>query len=302
MIWQNELGYLDLLNHTLRFGTMTPDRTGVGRIRVFGQVLEFDLKDWSFPIFNHRPMPYRHAFEEFWFFLNGGTNTKELEEKGVKFWQGNTSKDFLQKRGLGHLAEGSYGKAYGFQLRHFNGKLLDDEAWDGVDQIRNLVKGLQEDPYGARHVVTMWNPSQLDEMALPPCWYDHQFVMTTYDEWNVLNLRVTARSADLLFGTPANCFQYGVYLMAMASLLEVAPGTLTIMIGDAHIYGNQIDYVCETLTRRKDVDETLVKAVQWDHEIESVEELLALKWDDIMLRGYEPIRTPYKTPKPPMAV
>lgn len=304
MIWKNEIGYLNLMKHVLDNGTPTPDRTGIGRIRVFGQVLEFDLRQ-SDPIFVHRPMPYRHAFEEFWFFLNGGTDTKELEAKGVKFWQGNTSRKFLDKRGLRHLPEGSYGKAYGFQLRNFNGKLVDGTSFDGVDQIRNVIGGLQSDPYSARHVVTMWNPSQLDEMALPPCWFEHQFVVTTEGGEETLHLRVTARSADLLFGTPANCFQYAVYLIAVAKVCGYIPGKLNVMIGDAHIYENQVDYVKEciirTFTDARQINESktilLHKWLQFGFD-----DFLGLKWEDIELHGYNPNKTPFNTPKPPMAV
>lgn len=302
MLLYGEDGYLELLQHCLSVtSNQDNDRTGVGRRRMFAPILSFYLPT-DFPLMTHRQLPNRMAFEEFWFFLNGRTNTKELEERGVMFWQGNTSRRFLDSRKLTHLPEGSYGKAYGFQLRNFGGTLVSGDSYDGVDQIRNVYEGLREDPFSARHVVTMWNPAQLHQMALPPCWYSHQFIMLDDDEGRYLNLMVNARSADLLFGTPANLFQYGVYLLAMSKLLGVEAGELKVVLTDAHLYYNQIDYTRETVSRRDYTIRINNPKVVINKDLTCLEDLLALEWSDIKLVDYFPDKTPYVSPKPPMAV
>src|SRR5690606_12485428 len=117
-VYQGEAGYLHMVADCLAFGVDVPDRTGVGCRALFDA--KWVVGD-TFPFSTVRPAGLRLAFEEFWFFLNGRTQTKELEEKGVMFWKGNTTKEFLARRGLFNLPEGSMGKAYGFQFRNFNG-------------------------------------------------------------------------------------------------------------------------------------------------------------------------------------
>lgn len=299
-VFEGEQGYLDLMRLVIEEGVDTPDRTGVGCRKVFGAVLTFDLSE-GFPGVTHRSAPPRFGMEEFWFFLRGGTQTKELEAKGIEFWAPQTSRDWLDGRGLTHLPAGHYGKAYGFQLRHFGGSLQaygQRHPEGGIDQVGNLANTLLKDPYSRRMVVSMWNPAQEKEMALPPCWYSHNFnVIPTEDGGQELNLLVNARSADLLYGTPFNWQQYAIYLMAMAKLNGMRPGRLECVLADAHIYHNQIEYAQEALAHKVSAPCRL----EFKKPFSTLDQMLALTWDDIDLVGHEVDKTPFKAEKPPMA-
>lgn len=316
MHYQNERGYMELLWDLFHFGCDTPDRTGVGRRKLFGVTQRFDLRQ-GFPHPTVRSTPLRIAFEEFWAFLNGRVDIHTyLKEKGITIWEGNTTREFLDKRGLGYLPEGHMGKAYGFQYRNFNGEY--DENFmptDGVDQIAGIYKELMNNAYSSRMVATIWNPVQEKDMALPPCWWNHQFVVT-HDEkgQKLLNLQVTGRSNDCLFGSPFNIQQFGTYLACIAKLTGMIAGELFIMQVDAHIYGkaedmqhdsadnnpaSQMKYVAETLQR--DIDESPV-TLSINKDLQSLDDMLSLSFEDLSLTGLNVNKTKYQEKRPQMAV
>jgi len=221
MHYEGERGYMELLWDLLQFGSDTPDRTRVGRRKLFGVTQRFDLRK-SFPHATVRSTPLRIAFEEFWAFLNGRVDIHTyLSEKGIGIWEGNTTREFLDNRGLGHLPEGHMGKAYGFQYRNFNGE-YDDKLMPigGVDQIANIYHELMNNAYSSRMVASIWNPVQEKDMALPPCWWNHQFVVTHDSAGEkVLNLQVTGRSNDVLFGSPFFCdYEDAIHARTNASI------------------------------------------------------------------------------------
>lgn len=288
--YYGESGYLLLLKDIIDSKEEYPDRTGIGCKKLFHKTIEFDLRE-GFPKATVRPTPLRFAFEEFWMFLRGITDTKTLESKGIDIWKGNTSRGFLNRRGLTDIPEGDMGKAYGYQLRKFGGK---------TDQLRKLVYDLLHDPFGRRHYVTLWNPNELQEMALTPCWHSHQFSVEKRGTSRILNLRVYSRSADVLFGLPFNYQQYALYLLAMSELLGYEAGKLTCDLTDAHVYLNQIDYVEETLTR--DYDAFSLRNVVITKPIRTLHDLLDMEWKDIVDEGQFVNIQEYVTPKPPMAV
>lgn len=286
--------FKELLQDVMTNGIDKPDRTDVGSSRaVFGRQLRFDLAD-GFPITTLRKVPLRIAFEETMFFLRGHTDTKLLEEKKINIWKGNTSREFLDGRGLHHLPEGDMGKGYGFQWRHWESVNPDhpDETME-TDQIKNLLDGIKRDPFGRRHVVTGWNPGQLNEMALPPC---HMLHMYSVDPVGKLHTSFVMRSNDVPYGLPFNIMGYALLNHIFAKHLGLIPGELVYMGWDVHIYSNQFDMVNEMLTREPKTLPTL----NINKDLATIDDIMNLQWSDIELIGYDP--HPDIADKPNMAV
>jgi thymidylate synthase len=242
------------------------------------------------------------AFEEFWFFLNGKTQTKELEEKGINFWKGNTSKEFLSKRGLGHLDEGDLGVAYGSQLRAYGQSTI--FGVEGKDQLVDTYETLKNDKYSRRVYNTMWNPNESHLMALTPCWHSHQFVVLPDEDGNdVLHLKLFSRSADTVFGAMYAIQQYRLYQMCMAKLLGFNVGKLSCDLTQIHIYLNQIEYAEEILTRSFgfDVDAYDINRISIDKDLNTLDDLLTLQWSDFGINHPTVNKEPFVTPRPPMA-
>lgn len=293
-VYEGELGYIQLLKDILSKGVDTPDRTSVGQCRkLFNCILYFDLKD-SHPLPTIRPIPLKWAFNELWFFMSGETNTKVLETEGITLWKGNTSREFLDKRGLEHLPEGEMGNAYGYQWRSFGGQ--------GKDQLKDTVDLLLNDPYSRRILTTFWNPADSEHMALLPCFYEHKFNVEkgSRGKKDILHLVVKARSCDVPFGLPFNYTQYGFYAKAMAELVNMEEGSLTVLIDDAHIYENQIKWVNELVTRSPVVQPT--HKVEILKSLKTLEDLVTLKFEELLITGYSVNRVSFKTAKPSMAV
>lgn len=289
-VWKGEQGYLDLMNYVLEYGRSTPDRTGTGCIKVFNQNLWYDLRE-GFPASTVRPMSLRYGFEEFWMFLRGETDTTVLEERGINFWKGHTSREFLDGRFLSDVDEGDMGKAYGYQLR--------GNGYGYVDQLSEIVESLKEDPYSRRHIVEMWVPNDLWAMALTPCWHLHQFnVERVVGGADILHLNVRSRSSDILFGGATNTQQYALYLSCMAEVVGMAVGTLCCQLDDTHIYNNQIAYTEEVVQREIYKPPTL----KLSKSLNSLEDMLTLQWGDITLQGLEVNKKKIESPKPEMAI
>ena len=284
--------YLDLLKDVMENGVDRPDRTGVGSRFVNGRILRWDLKQ-GFPIITTRKVSLRIAFEETMFFLRGQSNTKLLEEKNINIWRGNTSREFLDARGLTNLPEGDMGRGYGVQWRNWRSS-NDCE----VDQICQLLDNIKTDPHGRRHVVTGWNPGELNQMALPPCHMMHMY--SVEGEFTVTSGRLNScfvmRSNDVPYGLPYNIMSYALLNHIFAKHLGLEPGDLVYMGWDVHIYNNQFDMVREQLTRTP----TDLPELHIDREVSTIDDIMALDWADIRLEGYNPM--PDIQNKPKMAV
>lgn len=219
--------YLNLLNHVRKNGIQKTDRTGTGTYSVFGYQMRFDLAD-GFPLLTTKKMFFKGLAVEMIWFLSGETNTRYLNEHGVRIWDAWADKD-------GHL-----GPVYGKQWVNWQG--ADGKTFN---QIQLVVDSIRENPDSRRHIVNSWNVADLNDMALPPCHMFFQF----YVAGNRLSCQLYVRSNDLFLGAPFNIAQYSLLVHMMAQQCDLEPGELIYTIGDAHIYMNHLDQIDEQLQR-----------------------------------------------------
>jgi thymidylate synthase len=253
--------YLKLCRRVLKTGQMREDRTGVGTIGLFGQHLDFNLEH-SFPLLTTKKVFWRGVVEELLWFLRGSVNTKELTEKKVTIWDGNSSRQFLDARGLKNYTEGEIGPGYGWQWRNFGAAYnfnLPREERGGVDQVQGVIDMIRKNPMDRRLLVSAWNPAQLDAMALPPCHMLYQFYVTLSPDGKPYGLccQMYQRSADLFLGVPMNIASYALLTYMVAHLTGLVPISLSLTFGDAHIYRNHIEAVQTQLTRLPSTPPTL---------------------------------------------
>lgn len=289
--------YLAMVADVLNNGAEIPNkRTGTFTKALFDYKLV--VAEDEFPFSTIRPLPPRLAFEEFWFFLNGKTDTKELEAKGINFWKGNTSREFLDSRGLHHLPEGDLGRAYSKQFRNFGGLYANTFA---VDQVAKTFRELQEDPYSRRMVVTLWNPQEEPAMCITSCWWSHQFVVLPSSEGDVLHMKLINRSLDSLMGANMAVQQYRLYQIALAKALGFSVGKLSCDLTHVHLYENQFEYVKEMLHRTHNHEGCYdINRVQINKSLNTLEDILTLTWDDWVISMPNVNVTPFNTPRPPM--
>lgn len=284
-----ESGYVQVIKDILRDGVPQQDRTGVGTISIFDAKVEYP--EDSFGCFSTiRPASLRLAFEELWFFLRGETDTKKLEAKGVNFWKGHTSREFLDSRGLKHLKEGSLGVAYSAQFRDFGGA----DGATGADQLKGLIEGLQKDPTSRRLMVDLWNPAEHIYMPLTPCWFNFQVVVIG----DHLHMKLRNRSLDSVFGYSFAVQQYRLLQLCLCKMFGYELGKLSADLSHIHIYNNQIDYAYELVCRDFGKQGELLI----HKDLSTLDDLLSLEWEDIEVVGLEVNKTPFSTPKPEMAV
>lgn len=284
---QEESNYLKLLSDILEKGNLRQDRTGVGTKSLFGTNLRFSLEENKLPLLTTKKVFARGIIEELLFFIRGETDTKKLEAKGINIWKGNTSREFLDKRKLTYLSEGSMGKGYGFQWRKFGADDEHDIAWQrttipteyGVDQLKIALDMIKNDPYSRKILVSAWNPQQLHEMALEPCHYSFQF----YVHDNKLSLQWQQRSVDAFLGLPFNCASYAILTHIFAKACNLQPGELIFNGGDTHIYLNHIDQVKEQLTR----DPYPFPTLTINKKIETIEDIEKLEFNDFIIENYQ---------------
>lgn len=291
--YYGEGGYLHLIKDILKRGVEVPDRTGVGCLSIFDAKIVFD----EFPFFTHRKISPRLAFEEMWFFLRGETDTKKLEEKGVFFWKGNTSRKFLDSRGLEFLPEGDMGAAYSRQWRDAGGYT----DGGGVDQLEKLFKGLKEDRYSRRHIVTLWNAYEESYMPLTPCWHTSQYVVIPNSKGeDTLHVKLLNRSLDVPYGFPFAITQYAMFQLILCKVFGFEVGNISADITFPHIYLNQVDWVKEVVERDITFGES--NNIQLNKEVICLEDVLQLEWEDWSVEYEEYNKNPIKAPKPAMSI
>lgn len=219
--------YLDLLDHVMKTGTEKNDRTGTGTISVFGYQMRFNLED-GFPLLTTKKLHVKSIIHELLWFISGNTNTKYLNDNGVKIWNEWADKD------------GNLGPVYGYQWRSW-------PSGDGkkIDQLENVISSIKKSPDSRRHIVSAWNVGELDKMALPPCHILFQF----YVAGGRLSCQLYQRSADIFLGVPFNIASYSLLTLMVAQVTGLKPGDFVHTLGDAHIYLNHIEQVSLQLTR-----------------------------------------------------
>ena len=213
-----ELQYKKLLKEALANGVERNDRTGIGCYSIFSKNLRVDLSE-TFPLITGRKMFEKTFKTEFEWFINGETNIKRLQDAGVKIWDAWADEN------------GDLGPVYGYQLRNFNGA--------GWDQLKAVITSLKSDPDSRRHVISLWNPLQLNQMRLPPCYLYFQFFV----EKDKLNLFALQRSGDLLLGIPYDVALFSTLLLYVSDEVGLKPGLMDLQIIDAHVYSNQVEAV-----------------------------------------------------------
>ncbi|KAI9455258.1 thymidylate synthase [Lactarius psammicola] len=285
----DELQYLNLIRSVLDTGESRPDRTGTGTISLFAPPsLRFSLADSTLPLITTKKTFLRGIIEELLWFVKGQTDSTLLSKRGVKIWDGNGSKEFLEKRGLGHRRAGDLGPVYGFQWRHFGAEYVDadaDYSGKGVDQLREVIRKIIEDPTDRRIILSAWNPADIPLMALPPCHMMCQFYvhLPPSDEPTAprrLSCLMYQRSADLGLGIPFNIASYALLTHMIARVTHTQPHELIIQLGDAHIYRDHVDALNIQLTRQPRPFPTL----RWTRDITDIEDFT---YEDFVIEGYD---------------
>lgn len=273
--------YLNLIKACIEKGVNRDDRTGVGCKSIFDYTMKFNLENNNFPLFTTRKTFARGAIEEMLFFIRGNVDSNILLEKGIKIWQGNTTKEFLEARGLNY-SEGMIGALYGFQWRNWNGDFNEYLKGNktGIDQLTNVINLIKNNPNSRRIIMSCWNVEQLDKGVLEPC---HPFIQFFVDPYKkTLSAKLTQRSADVMCGVPLNVLGYSFLTIIMAKITGLTPLEFVWSGGDCHIYNNHIETALIQLQREPYKFPTITIP-----NLETLAEVEKMKFNDIYVWDYE---------------
>ena len=289
--------YLELLKDILNNGETKDDRTGTGTISVFGRNLRFDLRR-GFPAVTTKKLAWKACVGELLWFIEGSRDERRLAElthgtrEGVAtIWTPNAQASYWKPKAK---FEGDLGRVYGVQWRHWltpvshKSEVFMDEFGvtynrkgsvhhKEIDQLKNLIEGIKQDPNGRRHILTAWNPGELDQMALPPCHVMCQFYVNKNRE---LSCHMYQRSVDVYLGLPFNIASYALLTHLIAQVCDLNVGELVISTGDTHIYQNHVEQVNEQMSREPYQLPTL-----WLNP--EIKDINNFKMDDIKLIDYQ---------------
>jgi thymidylate synthase len=251
--------YLNLMQHILDNGEDKSDRTGTGTKSVFGHQMRFNLSD-GFPCITTKKLHLRSIIHELLWFLKGDQNIKYLKENGVSIWDEWADED------------GNLGPVYGVQWRSW-------ETPDGrkVDQIKNLIEGIKNNPDSRRHIISAWNVADIDKMALPPCHTLFQFYVAN----GKLSCQLYQRSADVFLGVPFNIASYALFTMMVAQACDLEAGDFVHTFGDAHLYSNHMEQAELQLSR--EIRELPIMNINPD-----VKNIFEFTYEDFELLNYDP--------------
>lgn len=251
--------YLDLMQHVLEHGYQKSDRTGTGTLSVFGWQMRFDLQA-GFPLLTTKKLHTRSIIHELLWFLKGDTNIAYLQANGVSIWD-----EWADEHG-------ELGPVYGKQWRRW-------ETADGrvIDQIAQLVEGLKRNPDSRRHIVTAWNPGEIQGMALPPC----HALFQLYVAGDKLSCQLYQRSADIFLGVPFNIASYALLTLMLAQVCGYRPGDFVWTGGDCHLYLNHLEQAREQLGRTPRPLPTMALNP-------AIDDIQSFSIEDFTLTGYDP--------------
>jgi len=254
--------YLDLAKYILDHGTMKDNRTKEQTLSITGAHMRFNITN-CIPLLTVKNVPFNIILQELLLFLRGDTDVKILQKKGIHIWDGNTSREYLDSRNLQHYSEGILGPGYSWQYRFFNKpydekysntSLLDDKDFsylreNSFDQLKYVENLLKTDPFSRRIIISAWNPLQNDEMCLPCCHFQVQFIVTKscFDEL-LLSAMFTMRSSDEL-ARSFNVVYYSIFVYILAKKCNMKPHEVIYNAGDAHIYKNHIEQISRYIKR-----------------------------------------------------
>lgn len=313
--YTDEQRYLRLMHDVLTNGAFKPvDRTGVGTWSAFGKSLRFNLRDGRLPMLTTKKMYFKGIAKELLWFLKGDcTNTDALVRDNVHIWDGNSSRDYLDARGLTEYVEGELGPVYGYQWRHWGKPYIPqnrlqtktsagrsqphDDDDNGIDQIRRIVHTLRTNPHDRRMILSAWNVSDIDQMALPPCHLLAQFYVNEQKQANKtikrLSCMIYQRSADLFLGVPFNITSYALLTHLIAHVVpDCEPDELILTFGDTHVYANHVNQVrtqLERFDRCFDFPTLTILGGHHDNNIDNV------RYEDLLVEGYrshDPLKAP----------
>jgi thymidylate synthase len=241
---------LNLIKNILENGTWENGRNGKTKA-IFGNMMRFSLKDGKIPILTTKKTAWKTCLRELLWFIRGKTNNKLLTDQGVHIWDGNSSREFLDSRGLQHYEVDELGPIYGHQWRHFNAKWQGDShdySGEGDDQLQYIIDQLKncETRNSRRLILSAWNPCQLDEMALPPC---HILCQFNVHDGNKLSCMMLQRSCDFFLGIPFNIASYSMLTHLIAKHCGLEAYEFVHCMGNCHLYENSIDAAQLQITR-----------------------------------------------------
>ena len=253
-----EKQYLTLVKDVINDGYLEETRNGMTKM-LFGKTMEYSLKNNVIPIFTTKRVAWKTCLKELLWFINGSTDNKILNAQNVHIWDKNGTQEFLKSRGIYDYQDGDLGPIYGFQWRHFNAKYEGcdkDYSGMGIDQLKQVIEDLKnpDTRNSRRHIVSAWNPCQLNEMALPPCHVLMQFQVVNKDE---LMCMLYQRSGDIGLGVPFNVTSYSFLTHIIAKLTGLKASKFVHVIGNAHIYDDHIECLREQVKREPYVFPTL---------------------------------------------
>lgn len=251
--------YLDLLEYTLKDGTLKSDRTGTGTTSIFGYQMRFNLEK-GFPLLTTKKLHLKSIIHELLWFLKGDTNIKYLQDNGVRIWN-----EWADENG-------NLGPVYGHQWRSWG-----TSSGETIDQIAQVINSIKTNPDSRRHIVSAWNVGELNDMALPPCHILFQF----YVSGNKLSCQLYQRSADIFLGVPFNIASYSLLLMMVAQVTGLEPSEFIHTIGDGHIYSNHIEQVKTQLSREP-------RKLPRMEINPAIKDIFAFTYNDFTLTEYNP--------------
>ncbi|KAI5859931.1 thymidylate synthase [Durotheca rogersii] len=308
-----EYQYLDLVREILHNGERRPDRTGTGTYSIFAPIpLKFSLNDNGrpiLPLLTTKRVFLRAVVAELLWFIEGSTSSLPLSQEGIKIWDGNGSREFLDNLGLTEREVGDLGPVYGFQWRHFGAEYVDaktDYAGQGVDQLAEIVRKLRTNPHDRRLILSAWNPRDMPKMVLPPCHMFAQFYVSfPRQQQGVaeeavatattnggdkpakghLHCQLYQRSCDMGLGVPFNIASYALLTHMLAHVCDLVPGSLTHVMGDAHVYVDHVDALRTQLEREPRPFPELRLAREKGGSIDGWEA------EDVVVLNYDPHKT-----------